>query len=292
MKGVQDATVTTEPGSDTALKIVLEELKRLILDARTVMTPRELLEHAANGTSVVIPKKPMLGAAANARALMGATNALNAVVAAADSSLSSLLCRQLYDRAIAAELKREQEEMAAFKDAAQQVFQLADADGSGALEFREIRDIASSAQEADAILQHLDQNSDGLISEEEWLEFFSTLFTRNPGAAAMLLDRSVRMIFERDFMRMCEALFHEFDKDGSGSLELHEVLVMMGDDEQGKELLMYADDNGDKSLSIDEWMMFFQGFWRYHPQAARRNVNFLMGRAAELRMLPAMPPRL
>ena len=116
------------------------------------------------------------------------------------------------------------------------------------------------------------------------------LFARNQPAAEHLLQRSVHMIFEREFMQTCLALFQEFDKDGSGTLELSEVLVMMGDDEQGAEFLKYADENGDQKLSLDEWMEFFMGFWRFHPQVARNNVAYLMNRAAELRMMPAMPP--
>ena len=59
---------------------------------------------------------------------------------------------------------------------------------------------------------------------------------------------------------------------------------------QGVEFLKYADENGDKKLSLDEWMEFFMGFWRFHPQVARNNVAYLMNRAEELRMMPAMPP--
>ena len=52
-----------------------------------------------------------------------------------------------------------------------------------------------------------------------------------------------------------------------------------------------ADASGDEKLSVDEWMAFLMGFWRYHPQRARANVNFLLQRAEELRSMPAMPPR-
>ena len=79
-------------------------------------------------------------------------------------------------------------------------------------------------------------------------------------------------------------------QDGSGQLELNEILVMMGDDEHGRDFLQYADTNGSSSLTLDEWQSFFLGFWRYHPQMARHNVGFLMGRAAELRSMPSLPP--
>ena len=43
-------------------------------------------------------------------------------------------------------------------------------------------------------------------------------------------------------------------------------------------------------LSLDEWTSFFFMFWRVNPRQARANVNFLMQRCAEIRMMPAMPP--
>ena len=137
---------------------------------------------------------------------------------------------------------------------------------SDRLAFQEIRQIATSQNEAAAIMQTLDQDKDGTISEAEWAHFFMELFAHNQMVAEGLLQRSVHMIFEREFMQMCLALFEEFDKDGSGVLEVNEILVMMGDDEQGAEFLKYADQNADKALSLDEWMGFFMGFWRSRAQ--------------------------
>lgn len=178
----------------------------------------------------------------------------------------------------------------AFRDAVVQVFHLADEDGSGQLEFEEVRVIATGNREAEAILMHLDMDGNGAISEEEWLSFFSGLFERNQQAAEGLLERSVHLIFERDFLLLVRALFEEFDRDGSGTLELQEILLMLGDDDQGAEFLAYADGNGDMILNLSEWMNYFYGFWRYHPGMARANVGYLMQRAAELQTMPQGPP--
>jgi len=178
----------------------------------------------------------------------------------------------------------------AFKAAALEVFALADADGSKQLDFEEIREIASHDGEAQAILMHLDSDQNGVVSEEEWLSFFMGLFDKARPVAEMLLQKSAYMIFTREFMSMCMALFYEFDADRSGKLELNEILVAIGDDEKGAKFIEYADRNGDKELTLDEWMQFLFGFWQANPRYARGMVGFLMEQAETMRMMPAMPP--
>ena len=108
--------------------------------------------------------------------------------------------------------------------------------------------------------------------------------------AEFLLEKAAFLIFERDFMLTCRMLFEEFDRDKSMTLDLAEVQMAIGDDEQGAEFMKFADASGDNALGVDEWMTFFFNFWRANPQVARANVGFLMGQAAALRMMPPMPP--
>lgn len=324
--------VLREVGSASSLEIVLRDVEAVALDARGFLSPLDILKHAAAGSRPGGTGE-LVGSAYNADSTKAAKETLRKVVADANSALSSLLCRQLFDRAIETERKREEEMEKQFKDMVLQVFSLADEDGSGRLEHSEVRSIARSSREAEVILSRLDKDNDGEISEDEWLAFFMELMKTNASLASVLLERTVHMIFERDFMNACRGLFHEFDQvrppparpcplcasatfppappqlvrfvhvllpvafalrhppqDGSGQLELNEVLVMMGDDEEGMEFLRYADDDGSATLTLDEWMSFFLGFWRYHPRMARHNVGYLMGRAAELRSMPALPP--
>jgi len=181
----------------------------------------------------------------------------------------------------------------AFKAAAVRVFMMADEDGSGALEFNEVRVIAAQRGEAEHILHVLDKNKDGSISVDEWVNFFMELFANNREAAEFLLERSAYLIFEREFMMICRALFDEFDKDGSGQLEMGEIMLAIGDDSQGADFVKFVDgEMGDdnKVVSLEEWMTYFFNFWRVNPAVARMNVGFLMQRAAELRMMPGLPP--
>ena len=249
---------STETGSDSTLALAIKDVDSVALDARGFLSPLQLLRMASEGAR---PDRngELVGYAYNLSSIKGAHDQLRTAAAQGSARLKSFLCRQLFDLAIKAETKREEEVEAQFRESVLQVFRLADEDGSGQLEYSELRAIASSQREAEAILARLDADSDGSISEEEWEAFFLELAKASPAMAQKLLERSVHMIFERDFMNACHALFLEFDQDGSGQLELHEVLVMMGDDEQGRELLRYADEDGNNTLSLDEWLEFFLG---------------------------------
>ena len=150
--------------------------------------------------------------------------------------------------------------------------------------------MAGDLDEAQFILEDLDQDNDGAIDVDEWVGYFAALYAAHPAAAHMLLERSVKLIFERNFMMTCADLFGAFDSDGSGALELAEIMQMVGDDEMGAAFASFLDVDGDKSVSLDEWLGFLMGFWRMHPMGARNMVANLMQRAAELATMPAMPP--
>ena len=51
---------------------------------------------------------------------------------------------------------------------------------------------------------------DNLLAHNENLTL--ELVKTNASLAEMLLERTVHMIFERDFMNACRGLFHEFDQ--------------------------------------------------------------------------------
>ena len=202
---------TRESGSDSSLEEAIKGIDVVAIDARSYMSPLELLKHAATGSK---PKRvgKLVGSAYNATSVEAAKEILRNVVTEADGGLYSLLCRQVYDRAIEAEQARLDAIEQQFKDTVLQVFSLADLDGSGVLEYTELRAIAQSDHEAEAILSHLDKDSNGAVSEDEWVDFFLALQKTNPALVQVLLERTVRMIFERDFMNVCRSLFHEFDQ--------------------------------------------------------------------------------
>lgn len=288
------ATVTRESGSASTLKEACEVLKTTALDSRQHLSARELLEQAARPreTEWVPGGSSLLRPEANERARLQAARALEQVAADADKRLASLLCRDILEQAITLERKREEEEAAAFAESARAVFRLADEDGSGALEFGELRTISTHSGEAQSILDRLDANRDGKISIDEWVGFFVDLHSSRPDIAMWLLDRSVHLVFERDYMMTCQALFHTFDKDGSGALDLHELMATFGDDELGKGFMQYCDANADQIVTLDEWMQFLMHMWLRSPALARHHNHFLMQRAAELKTMPAMAPPL
>ena len=281
---------TVEEGCSTTIQAACAAVHRVAADATSILSPKEVLELAKTGAPTFVTGMPLIGAAANAGSVQYAIKAIKDVVADANEKMVSLLSRQIFDRAIAIEVEKHRAEVAALKKAARGVFDLADADGSGSLTIGEIRSFAVDVNEAQSILAGLDNNNDGRILVNEWEGFFVALHAASPEAAQMLLERSVRLIFERSFMITCVQLFEEFDKDRSGVLEMREVMMMIGDDDEGAELAAYLDADGDKVVSLDEWMGFLMGFWRNGPALARAIVDHLIQRAAELRMMPSMPP--
>lgn len=163
-------------GNDTTLKAAVMQVERVAEDATTRMSPVELIEYARQGTSPTIPGVKAIGSGANEDTLAMACDALREVAMTADGLLQSLLCRTLMEKAIELIEKREAEAAAAFTQAAIAVYNLADADGSGQLEYHEVRYIASDQAEAEAILAMLDADSDGQISQSEWVNFFDGLY--------------------------------------------------------------------------------------------------------------------
>ena len=71
---------------------------------------------------------------------------------------------------------------------------------------------------------------------------------------------------------------------------MHDLSLSLSPLWVGAAFASFLDVDGDKSVSLDEWLGFLMGFWRMHPMGARNMVANLMQRAAELATMPAMPP--
>lgn len=110
-----------------------------------------------------------------------------------------------------------------------------DADGSGFLERDEIKKLMSdlvgagggkwkagdSAEEAvDRVIQRMDQNHDGVISWEEFWYFFKAQQDSKFLAQFAGTKLSTEQLYE---------LWYHYDADGSGSLEVDEVLQLLAD---------------------------------------------------------------
>ena len=96
-----------QPGCELPLKSAVEQVRRVALDARTTLSPLQLLECAAgmgsdceSACEVTAASKARV-AAANEAAAEVAMDILHGVAAAAEKKLVALLCRQLFARACA-----------------------------------------------------------------------------------------------------------------------------------------------------------------------------------------------
>lgn len=112
---LMEAAKALDPGNRTTLEKCIEIVRRFAMDARTVHSPSQLLQLAASNGAAAHSEAaaaPALDSLtvdhANEAAAEQAFTALRVVAAAADSSLQSLLCRQLYARAITHEAQRTQ----------------------------------------------------------------------------------------------------------------------------------------------------------------------------------------
>mmetsp|Transcript_6674 Transcript_6674/g.10943 ORF Transcript_6674/g.10943 Transcript_6674/m.10943 type:complete len:629 (-) Transcript_6674:29-1915(-) len=130
------------------------------------------------------------------------------------------------------------------------VFDLYDRDGSGEIELSELGDVMSSLgftlseSEREKMFATLDVDNDGSVSREEFLDWYANSTGGNK---------------ERNMRQMAQELFTVFDKDGSGSIDISELIQCLQGLNHGltyEEIVQLAkelDENGDGEISMKEF---------------------------------------
>ncbi|XP_076437513.1 uncharacterized protein LOC143276732 [Babylonia areolata] len=134
-----------------------------------------------------------------------------------------------------------------FREEASQFFDEADVDNEGHLSKLELAKVCqksgcqASLEEIADWFMELDENDDGKVSKQEFLDALDKLDPEE--------------VTEADLM----SAFKKLDADGSGYItreELQQVVQSMGQDTENIELDM--DDNGDGKVSYEEFLKIFR----------------------------------
>lgn len=169
----------------------------------------------------------------------------------------------------------------AFVDAVTRIFHMADADSSGGLEYHEVASITQDYLEAGHALAGLDLDRDGAISLDEWIQFCTFHWDRSRLVGDAFLDRCNALLTarlpERNFLTEASFVFHEFDMDGSGNLDMQEVLELLphveGKDSMGAYMQAYnfirkADAGATGRLELAAWRLMLLDVYRKEPAGA------------------------
>eukprot|EP00602_Paraphysomonas_sp_CaronLab_P005513 CAMPEP_0185023902 /NCGR_PEP_ID=MMETSP1103-20130426/6506_1 /TAXON_ID=36769 /ORGANISM="Paraphysomonas bandaiensis, Strain Caron Lab Isolate" /LENGTH=438 /DNA_ID=CAMNT_0027556691 /DNA_START=177 /DNA_END=1493 /DNA_ORIENTATION=+ len=125
-------------------------------------------------------------------------------------------------------------------------FETLDMNKDGKLTYSEVQS-ALDAQGFDMLKDELRSIMEGLgVEESNEIQYSEFL------AATMDMNHAIR---EENIMRA----FQQFDKDGSGSLTMNELIEIMGSEDHARELVGEIDLNGDGVISYEEFKAMIQG---------------------------------
>jgi len=149
----------------------------------------------------------------------------------------------------------------AFSLKARAVFGYADKDSSLALDLAEVRNLSSSDDMAEYVIERFDGDGDGKVSLAEWLTWIVAQWEAKPEGADRVLEVAGARLLRRAFESEAHRIFRLADGDGSGYLDYEEIMGLMLD-EMGQarfeEFSMFweVDVDGDGRISEEEWMKF------------------------------------
>jgi len=133
------------------------------------------------------------------------------------------------------------------KEEMREAFSLFDSDNSGSITVEELAKVmknlgqASTPEEIKTMINEVDENNDGEIDFDEFLEMMS------------------KKMAGVDPMEEMREAFNVFDKDGSGTISTSELKSVMKslnedlNDEQIKEMIKEADVDGDGEVNFEEF---------------------------------------
>ena len=181
----------------------------------------------------------------------------------------------------------------AFEACAEQLFDRADRDKSGTLDFFEVRALCEDEvgrlqrNSFEMFYEGMDKDGDFNIDKGEWMGFNSQVYEHSPYMARLLLNHYEHSLTlrskERAWQALCKELFEGFDVNGSGSLEAKEILAFTNpeahDDERwqtARNFLSEADWDESGTLELDEFCDFMMSFYHRNRYMAHRFAGTLL----------------
>jgi Ca2+-binding EF-hand superfamily protein len=197
----------------------------------------------------------------------------------------------------------------ALKEEATRIFRLADLDGNGVLDLSELANTLKKPQFAATALKNFDENSDGVVSLEEWLVATKKTFDLSEAACRTSLRASEKAIMEAlasklslteegeedgheedDHMlawalqREATRIFRLADLDGNGVLDLRELSTTLvapselngprterRQHELVRELMSIAVEKG--VVSLEEWLSATRRLFDLSEAACRTSLR-------------------
>jgi len=171
-------------------------------------------------------------------------------------------------------------ERRAFAQHARAVFGYADKDNSLALDFDEVRNMSSSDDMAEYVIERFDGDGDGKISLAEWLVWIVPQWEKNAEGAKRVLSVAGARLMKRAYEAEALRIFRLADADGSGYLDYSEIEALMLDEMglatfQEASMFWDIDADGDGHISEEEWLKFMVGVYEGgadfppHPDLAK-----------------------
>jgi len=146
---------------------------------------------------------------------------------------------------------------------AERIFKLADKDGSGFIDMKELANVRNSEEFAKTMMDAQDLNGDGKLNLQEWLTYIKGIFDKKESSCSALLKLYEKNIEQNNWSLKAEAerIFKLADKDGSGFIDMRELANVRNSEEFAKTMMDAQDLNGDGKLNLQEWLAYIKGIY-------------------------------
>eukprot|EP00931_Biecheleriopsis_adriatica_P076040 TRINITY_DN49795_c0_g1_i1.p1 TRINITY_DN49795_c0_g1~~TRINITY_DN49795_c0_g1_i1.p1 ORF type:complete len:499 (-),score=142.27 TRINITY_DN49795_c0_g1_i1:59-1555(-) len=148
------------------------------------------------------------------------------------------------------------------------IFKLADLDGNGVLDRREVAEVLKSEQFATAWVKQVDTDRNTVISEDEWVAYIKGVHDSDANSATALLQMYERILCEWPLRSEALRIFRLADTNGDGVLDVQELADVRKTDDFTKDWMTRVDTDLNGEISEEEWMAYIKSVYKKKPDVA------------------------